>query len=585
MNPLLSRQNLNLLFLALLGFVFLFVLSYKFFRNAKVRSNAQKMVRIESGVYPIGCPEDTLLRDLRKIPDIDIKLATELIKEPRLEYVPSGFYLDEWEVTNDEYLWFSAFMNWFNGDVRSIFAHPDAPADKDYRPKYQSDAKFNDKDQPVVGIDWFDAYAFARFTGRQLPTEKQWEYACRNGGKTIYPWGNTFQQQVANIDNDDFFTPVSQEEAVFLQGKTEQFLYHMAGNVAEWTDSYLNKNGTQTAFTRGGGCYQKPGSIYSLCYVGILEDANHRENDIGMRLMGYTPNPERLTYYDFLDHYQQKRQYGDPFEEDNNLGFSGEVNFRFINYEFCREKIDSIRGTRKMRFVPSGSYVSGSPSNNKLLSTVRASGTSSLLSKLLEKEPITKESKTFYMDSTEVTNAEYQRFLNDWLARIHWYAHPLEPAGKDYLPKFWTDSTFNQPDQPVVGVDWWDAYAYANWAGKRLPTREEWEIAARTGQTDYYPWGNEFVDSISVTQEIGFKHPKPVKQFSMDQTPSRLYDMGGNVSEWTVSPDEENPGFVFLKGGNYLRKGRIYSILFLDEKANQDMRHQSVGFRCAMDGE
>ena len=72
----------------------------------------------------------------------------------------------------------------------------------------------------------------------------------------------------------------------------------------------------------------------------------------------------------------------------------------------------------------------------------------------------TVELDAFYMDVHEVTNAQYAVFMGQTGHR---------------QPLYWTDSSHNQPNQPVVGVDWNDATAYAKWVGKRLPTEAEWD--------------------------------------------------------------------------------------------------------------
>src|ERR1051326_4138059 len=83
----------------------------------------------------------------------------------------------------------------------------------------------------------------------------------------------------------------------------------------------------------------------------------------------------------------------------------------------------------------------------------------------------------FYVDKYETTNALYERLIR---------------ATSRSAPLYWSDSQFNAPMQPVVGVNWHDADAYCTWAGKRLPTEAEWEKAARGTDGRKYPWGEQW---------------------------------------------------------------------------------------------
>jgi formylglycine-generating enzyme required for sulfatase activity len=139
----------------------------------------------------------------------------------------------------------------------------------------------------------------------------------------------------------------------------------------------------------------------------------------------------------------------------------------------------------------------------------------------------------YYIDIYPVTNVQYGEFLA-WMQRTrdHSRCHSDEPRGKDHTAQFWDDSKWNSPQQPVVGVDWWDAYAYAAWAGKRLPTEAEWEKAARGTDGRIWPWGNQW-DRLKCNTFDGGPHvTTPVGSYPQDVSPYGCHDMIGNVWEW-----------------------------------------------------
>ena len=119
------------------------------------------------------------------------------------------------------------------------------------------------------------------------------------------------------------------------------------------------------------------------------------------------------------------------------------------------------------------------------------------------------------------------------------------------LPRFWEDSTYNQPTQPVVGVSWYEAAAYCAWLTEvgraagwlatsdaiRLPTSLEWERAARGTDQRRYPWGDEPPDAERANDDAtGVGQPTVVGCFPTGAAACGALDLAGNVMEWMSTP-------------------------------------------------
>ena len=199
----------------------------------------------------------------------------------------------------------------------------------------------------------------------------------------------------------------------------------------------------------------------------------------------------------------------------------GDMLFRVITWE---------KDSASMVLIPSGSFEMGDPFDEGEA----------------DERPVHQVAlDAFYMDRYEVTIGQYKRFLRetahgtlpdqtpDWIAEK---AIVLAQKGVQQLVSFTTPTD----NHPVVGVTFSDAQAYAQWAGKRLPTEAEWEYAARGGLVGKrYVWGNRlpketdgnFSGSFGGEQaDDGYLYTAPVGSYATNDY--GLYDMAGNVWEW-----------------------------------------------------
>jgi formylglycine-generating enzyme len=189
----------------------------------------------------------------------------------------------------------------------------------------------------------------------------------------------------------------------------------------------------------------------------------------------------------------------------------------------------------------------------------------------------------FYMDVYEVTNAQYKKFMD---------------ATGYKAPDYWDDPDYNALDYPVVGVSWLDAVAYAEWAGKKLPTEAEWEKAARGGLVaKRYPLGDDIShDNANYGAKAGkdvWAFTSPVGSFAPNGY--GLYDMAGNVFEWCAdwydgkyyaNSPKSNPTGPSSGQSRISRGGGWYgsSDFLRVSRHNYDNPTQTrdyLGFRCA----
>jgi formylglycine-generating enzyme required for sulfatase activity len=192
----------------------------------------------------------------------------------------------------------------------------------------------------------------------------------------------------------------------------------------------------------------------------------------------------------------------------------------------------------------------------------------------------------YAMDLTPVTNAQFAQFLQ---------ASRYRPRHPHNFLRHWVNGAppAGRENHPVVYVDLDDARAYARWAGRRLPTEEEWQYAAEGPGHTRFPWGEEMRTNVCNDETTG--GTTDVMRYPGGRSPFGCYDLCGNVWHWTES--ERSDGrtrFCILKGGGWFKaRGSAwyadggplpcrFAAKFLLMWPGLD-RCSTVGFRCVVD--
>lgn len=194
----------------------------------------------------------------------------------------------------------------------------------------------------------------------------------------------------------------------------------------------------------------------------------------------------------------------------------------------------------------------------------------------------------FEMDKFEVTNDDFAMFVD--ATGYQTYAE-VQGASQN-----WRNYAEGKGNHPVVKVTWNDAAAFCEWAGKRLPTEEEWEKAARGDDGRAYPWGNEFDPAKANVKDTGIRGTTAVGSFPDGASPYGVEDIAGNVWEWTASWFKAYPGsttdnpyfgerFRVTRGGAWFEEAPQVTTFNRNAADPEITANDDLGFRCVRDAQ
>jgi formylglycine-generating enzyme required for sulfatase activity len=480
----------------------------------------------------------------------------------------NGFYLGKYEVTQAQY------ETVMTGNSVGLNAKPGT---------WQ-----NNPNHPVNGVSWKDIQVFLsrlnhmeEIAGRLpagwkyvLPTEAQWEYACRAGTTTYYSWGDDFNSSRANYNWDGAHNTGSDFKQTRDVGQYEANpwgFFDMHGNVFEWvydwyagyrSGSQTNPEGPASGLTRihrGGSWFSGGINMRSAKRRWYGSGPQFSDYTIGFRV-GFqavqpdTANPELELFGGAAITREAGQAWAEPGVEahdarDGNITdqivVTGTVDMNTTGTYLLTYSVQdaagnpatatrtvTVTGNRTvdlnatvamdMIWVPSGTFTMGSPT------TEGGRGTN-------ETEHNVSLTRGFYLGKYEVTQAQYEAVMTG-------NTNSLSPT-----PSNWP----NNPDRPVEKISWDDAQVFltrlnqqqagnlpAGWSYV-LPTESQWEYACRAGTTTAYSWGNDINSSHAnwnwdALWDTGndFKQTREVGQYAAN--PWGFFDMHGNVWEWTA---------------------------------------------------
>ena len=481
--------------------------------------------------------------------------------KPKVYRLENDFYIDKTEVTVAQYAKFLDALE-SNTSLITQYQHPlDVNEKKEFNKKsYKSFIPKDWNEQikcqgcPVVNVDYFMAWAYAKFIGKRIPTDIEWEIAARGKEGRIFPWGNKYEPWRYNGYASEYTKPTTVANPKYKDGWTPNGIADMAGNVDELVINRETKYGIDVALK--GGSVNSRGILFILNYGNFLvSNPNYTSKTTGFRCVA-----------------------------NNNLGKENMVLIEKGNYKIgginnyyfdLIRKLKAYTGQYKQRLV----------------------GENPLTIPTKQVKYFANGLKDFWIDKHEVTVGEYADFLDKMQKNSNFKNHILKLTNLGTLPlypKNWKKQIKDQ-NKPVGAVSWFMATAYCAAQDKRLPTIFEYEKMMGGANEYVYPYGEKYFNSQKIINN--FKMGKNAMNLAdigqgklFDATDQRfknslgIYHLIGNVAEWANDPRYMTGDSAYLKGGDFKIHGDIGANRFFKYLLNkQNYQNEEVGFRCAKD--
>ncbi len=440
---------------------------------------------------------------------------------PKHKHKVGGYWIDKYEVTNAQFLKFAR-------STHCVIEN--ACTD-------QSQIKADNR--PIIGISWRDACAYAKWAGKRLPTEAEWERAARGTDGRIYPWGNKWDPNKAALNRAkwDDVDPVGSNSG----DRSPVGCYDMAGNAVEWCLDRYDTTGYR-AYMKGKPRAMALGFIYCTRGAGAAQGKNEAVTFSrgwgmpnyfrpGLRcVIGKAPSIKPLDFDYGCEANKTPRIYRTPAPPAKPK--PGDVwicpkNGAEMVYVPAGPYNTSIHFVSSEKDIPKGSTDSYFYGNTVSFGqrSITSPGSGPHAAVTPEKKIVT---GAFWISRYPITRMQYRQFI--------------KATGYRPIPTYGGYDTPGRGYFPAMGLAREDAAAYAKWLGQRLPDIREWEKAGRGTDRRIYPWGSKWIPYAFIGFSFKYMDSDPIGSNPFTRSPYGVWDMATRNMEFADPPGAARSG-------------------------------------------